>query len=125
MTLEHLLLTPSAIMFGQPNLLPKEDLKSVEEVDQRIRAHYLRQCKNALWSRWTEQYTRGSRERHNLNHKTSQLSVKRGEAVLIRCDERNSGKWNIGVVVKMKLTKGKENEIRTEKSSLEKEVQML
>ena len=46
-------LTPSALMFGQPNLLPEKDTDSLGNVDLRKRARYLRRCKDALWSRWS------------------------------------------------------------------------
>ena len=44
-------LTPSAMMFGQPKLIPEEDLDE-EDADLRKRARYLRRCKDVLWSRW-------------------------------------------------------------------------
>ena len=46
-------LTPSALMFGQPNLLPEKDADSLGNVNLRKRARYLRRCKDALWSRWS------------------------------------------------------------------------
>ena len=41
-------LTPNVMLFGQPNLLPEEDVDSIEDTDLRKRARYLRQCKDAL-----------------------------------------------------------------------------
>lgn len=38
-------LTPNAMMFGQPNLLP-EDADSIEDKDLRKRAKYIRRCKD-------------------------------------------------------------------------------
>ena len=46
-------LTPNAMMFAQPNLLPEEDADAVENIDLRKRAKYLPRCKDVLWSRWT------------------------------------------------------------------------
>ena len=100
------ILTPNSMMFEQSNLMPEEDIESIEDSNLRKRARYLRRCKDALWSRWSGEYVKGLRERHNLNHKTTQLSVKPGDVVLITSDERNRGKWNIGVVVK--LIKGRD-----------------
>ena len=81
-------LTPSAMMFGQPNLLPEEDGHDFENVDLRKRTKYLRRCKDVLWSRWTAEYVKGLRERHNLIHKASQFSIKAGDVVLIQSKER-------------------------------------
>ena len=100
------LLTPYAMVFGQPNLIPEEDTDSIENMDLRKRAKYLRRCKDVLWSRWTEEYIRSLRERHYLNHHKEELQIKTGDVVLIQSDERNRGKWNIGVVVK--LIKGRD-----------------
>ena len=42
-------LTPNTMMFGQPNLLPKDDVDSMEDGDLRKRARYIRRCKDVLW----------------------------------------------------------------------------
>ena len=79
-------LTPNLIMYGQSNLLPEADVDSIEETDLRKRARYLRRCNDLLWSRWTNEYLRSLRERHNLKHKSKSLSLKVGDVVLIRSD---------------------------------------
>ena len=38
------------------------------------------------------------RERHNLKHKTKEMTVQPGNVVLIQGSEQNRGKWNIGIV---------------------------
>ena len=74
-------LTPSTMMFGQPKLIPEEDLDE-EDVDLRKRARYLRRCKDVLWGHWTEEYLKSLRERHNLKHKTKEMTVQPGDVVL-------------------------------------------
>ena len=49
-------LTPTIMMYSQPNLLPEEDVDAVEDVDLRKRMRYIRRCKDILWSRWTTEY---------------------------------------------------------------------
>ena len=93
------------------HVLPEEDIESIEGGNLRKRARYLRRCKDALWPRWSGEYVKGLRERHNLNHKTKQLSIKPGDVVLITSDERNRGKWNIDVV--MKLIEGRGGEVKS------------
>ena len=95
-------------MFGQPNLLPGGGADSVEDKDMRKRARYLRRCQDVLWSRWTGEYIKILRERHNLNHTKVGPPIEQGDVVLIQSDERNRGKWNIGVVVK--LIKGRDRD---------------
>ena len=90
------LLAPRAMLFGQPKSIP-EDLDE-EDADLRKRARYLRRCKDVLWSRWTGEYLKSLRERHNLEHKTKEMTVQPGDVVLIQGSERNRGKWNIGIV---------------------------
>ena len=121
-------LTPNTMMCIQPNLLPEKAVDSVEDVDLRKRVRYLQHCKYVLWSQWTTEYIRGLRERHNLKHKTKELTLKVGDVVLIRSKERNRGKWNIGVVVK--LLKGRDRvaraaRLKAGKSYLEHAIQHL
>ena len=106
-------LTPNSMLFMQPNLLPEEETSDVEGVELRKRARHLSKCKDAVWSRWTKEYINGLRERHNLNNKGKEVSVKVGDVVLIQNDERNRGKWNVGIVVK--LIKGKDGVVRAAK----------
>ena len=120
-------LTPSAMMFGQPKLIPEEDLDE-EDADLRKRARYLRRCKDVLWSRWTGEYLKSLRERHNLKHKTKEMTVQPGDVVLIQGSERNRGKWNIEIVVK--LIKGRDGvvraiRLRAGRSYLERAIQHL
>ena len=98
------------MMFGQPNLLPEDDVDSMEDWDLRKRARCIQRCKDVLWSRWTGEYIKSLRERHNLNHKKGGMPIKEGDVVLIQSDGRNKGKWKLGIVVK--LIKGREGVVR-------------
>ena len=81
-------LTPCAMMIGQPRLVPEE---STEEGDANLRKRlrYLHQCKEVLWNRWSGEYLKSLRERHNMKHKSKQMRVKLGDVVLIQDAERN------------------------------------
>ena len=50
------ILTPNSMMFEQSNLIPEEDIESIEDSNLRKRARYLRRCKDASWSRWSGEY---------------------------------------------------------------------
>ncbi|XP_028416426.1 uncharacterized protein LOC114540490 [Dendronephthya gigantea] len=122
------ILTPNLMMYGQTNLLPEADVDLTEGTDLRKRAKYLRRCKDVLWSRWTNEYVKSLKERHNLKNKSKKLSLKVGDVVIIQSDQRNHGKWNIGIIVK--LIKGRDGVIRAarlraEKSYIERAVQQL
>ena len=78
--------TPHTMMFGQPNQLPKDDPDAIESKDLKKRARYLCRCKDVMWTRWTEEYIRSLRERHNLNHKKGKPLIKTGDVVLIQGD---------------------------------------
>ncbi len=58
---------------------------------------------------WTPEYVKSLRERHNLKHQKKRFSLKVGDVVLIQDEQRNRGKWNIGVVVT--LIKGRDGEL--------------
>ena len=91
-------LTPCAVMFGQPRLVPEESTEE-GDADLRKRVKYLRRCKEVLWNRWSGEYLKSQRERHNMKHKSKQMNVKQGDVV--QDAERNRGKWNMGIVVKL------------------------
>ena len=107
------ILTPNVMMFGQPNLLPEEPVELITEKDMRKHARYLKQCKDALWSRWTREYLRALRERHVMKNNKSEVKLKAGDVVLIKGEERNRGKWNIGITEEM--IKGRDGIVRVVK----------
>ena len=93
--LQFPVLTPNVMMFGKDNLLPTERSNQIVDRDLRKRARYLVCCKQVLWNRWHAEYIRALRERHSLKHKAHELTVKTGDVVLIKADEKNRGKWEL------------------------------
>ena len=81
------------MIVGRPNLIPESAELDENDGDLRKRAKYLQRCKNAWWSRWSAEYLKALRERHNLKNKTTEMNVKPGDVVLIKGDERNRGRW--------------------------------
>ena len=121
-------LTPNSLMFGLPNLIPEQDYQDMDEPELRRRARNLQRCKDVLWGRWTNEYLKGLRERHNLKHNTKELAVKVGDVVIIKSDERNRNKWKLGIVEK--LIRGRDGvvrvaKLRAGKSYLERPIQHL
>ena len=53
-----------------------------------------------MWRRWTKEYVRTLRKRHNLKHDTKPFSLGVGDVVIIYAEERNRGKWPLGIVQK-------------------------
>ena len=50
---------------GQPNLLPAEEEDYlVDKGELRKRFHLVLKCKDSAWTRWTQEYLKGLRERH-------------------------------------------------------------
>jgi len=91
------LLTPNMLQFGRANLLPDPEARHQENPDLRKRARYLARCKDVIWKRWSAEYLRGLRERHN-KHSKRQLSLRSGDVVIIKGDEKNRGQWRLGIV---------------------------
>lgn len=91
-------LTPNSLLFGQPSILPEMQPRGIADADLRKRARYLLKCKEALWRRWSREYVKALRERHNIIHQTKEMNIKAGEVVLIKSEERNRGRWKLGVV---------------------------
>ena len=84
-------------MFGKPNCIPESN-RDDEEFELIKRAKHLRKCKERLWARWSKDYVKALRERHNLKFKSKVILLKVNDVVLIRGDEPNRGKWKIGIV---------------------------
>jgi hypothetical protein len=55
-------LTPNLLILGKANYLLELPSEEIEEDDLRRRAKHLKKCKDALWRRWRNEYTRALRE---------------------------------------------------------------
>ena len=86
-------LTPNTLLYGQPLLLPEEDLnEDVPEMKRRQR--YIDKYKDAAWARWTKKYLKGVRERHDMLHQAKEMQIPLGDIVLIKGDKKHRGEWN-------------------------------
>eukprot|EP00795_Rhopilema_esculentum_P004342 gene4342-20557_t len=86
-------LTPNIMLLGHHNSLINEEARDLQNKDLRKRAKYLEKCKQNLWKRWTNEYVRGLRERHNLTNRGKEKTVSERDVVLIHADDKNKGKW--------------------------------
>ena len=120
-------LTPNTLLYGQPLLLPQEDLDE-DVAEMKRRQWYINKCKDAAWTSWTKEYLKALRERHNMLHEAKEMQISLGDIALIKVDDRQRGKWNTGMVDK--LYRGKDSVIRavglrTSKSYIERPIQYL
>ena len=122
------LLTPNTMQFGRPNALPEQQPRRVEDRDLRKRAKYIQQCKETLWKRWSSEYLKSLCERHNMKHGGKDSTLEIGEVVVINGEDKNHGRWKIGIVEQ--LIKGQDKVVRGAKVRvgqrvLEKAIQHL
>ena len=122
------LLTPSSFLFQRSTRFPEQEPWREETTDLRKRAKYLRSCKEAVWRRWSREYLVALRERHNCSGIGMASSLNPGDIVLIRSEEKNRGKWPLGVVVE--LFNGRDGvvravKLRAGKTFLERPIQHL
>ena len=72
------LLTPNTLQYGQPLLVPEEDLdKDVPKMRRQQR--YINKCKDAAWTRWKKEYLKALRERHNMLHQANEMQISLGD----------------------------------------------
>ena len=121
-------LTPNIMLLGHHNSLINEEAHDLQNKDMRKRAKYLEKCKQNLWKRWTNEYVRALRERHNLTNRGKEKTVSERDVVLIHAEDKNRGKWSIGIVEC--LIKGRDGVVRaarvkTRKTVVERAVQLL
>ena len=122
-------LTPYSMMFLNNNNVPELDPHHIEDGDLRRRARFLKQCKEAMWKRWSREYVRGLREQHRRatsNEQTTHPQV--GEAVIIKDEQKNRNHWRLAIVTD--LIVGRDDVVRgarlkTAKGSLERAIQQL
>ena len=118
------LLTPYTLLYGQPQLVPEEDLdEDVPEMKRRQR--YINKCKDATWTRWTKEYLKTLRERHNMLHQAKEMQVSLGEIVLTKGYEKHQGKWNTGMAGRGKDGVKSAVGLRTSKLYIEPLIQYL
>ena len=92
------------------------------------RYKYLKNCRQRIWERWSNEYLKYLRERHNLAHKNKVIDLNVGDVVIIKGDGRNRAHWKTGIVDR--LIKGKDGIVRgaclrAGKDHLERAIQHL
>ena len=121
-------LTPNLLILGDQNATLDDVVDSDEEIDVKKQLKRITTFKERVWKRWTNEYLKSLRERHNLKHKSKEMNIKVGDVVIIKGDEKNRAQWYTGIVVE--LLKGRDGVIRAAKlragkSYLERAVQQL
>ena len=103
--------TPNTMIHGIAISELEENVSSIEDKDLRKRARYVQKCKNRAWQRWTTEYLKALREHHNLRSNSKKNQPSKGDMVLIQGNQKNRGRWNIGMV--MKLNRGGDGAVRS------------
>ena len=96
-------LTPHMIIHGTNITLPEEEDDSDAEMNEPAPARlarHLKRCKDALWTRWTPEYLRALRERHDSGKRFG-CNISIGDIVLIKGEQKNRVLWNKGLVIKL------------------------
>ena len=111
-----------------PSRLPELKPRHLDEKDLRRQVKMLKECKRAMWRRWSREYVRSLLEPH-VNAGGKQASCPRnGSAVIIADESKNRNAWKLGIV--SDLIKGKDNVVRgakvqTANGVLERAIQQL
>ena len=121
-------LTPWSMLNINPSVIPEVDAHHLDDRDLRKKAKFLRKCKEAMWNRWSQEYIRSLRERHNQRSGKQIAYPKIGEVVIIRDEDKKRNEWKLGVV--SGVIEGKDNvirgvRVRTSKGNLERAVQHI
>ena len=99
-------LTPNRIIHGRDiyQLEEIEEPDSLNKMEKRIR-----KAKQEMWNRWTTEYVRALREKHDVT-KVKPYHPDIGEIVLVVGDSKNKHEWKHGLIVE--LLKGKDKVVR-------------
>lgn len=85
-------------------------------------------CKEAVWRRWSKEYLRSLREKHRGQATAQGNAPAIGDVVIVRVEERDRGKWPLGIVENVIVgTDGivRGAVLRSGKSRIERAVQHL
>ena len=91
------LITPNRMQFIGTTVLPESELHRKVR-DLRKRAKYLKRCKADMWKRWTKEYLRGLRERHNLKRDGKFITLAVCNVIVIHSEDRSRGKWPLEII---------------------------
>ena len=121
------IITPNSLIYGHSIRVPENEFDD-DNTNLLKRQRYIKHCKQAAWNRWKNDYPRALRKRHDMKHKSSKKELKQGDISIIKSDEKNRGKWKIGI--SSQLFKGQDGVIRgvrlrAGKSYLEQPIQYL
>ena len=100
------MLTPNSIIHGR-NVYLLEDIEEPDNLSKMERC--VRKAKAVMWERWSTQYLRSLRERHNVT-KSEAYHPDIGDVVLVVSDNKNRREWKHGLVCE--LLKGKDQVVR-------------
>lgn len=107
------ILTPNLLILGDQNAAIDDVVNSDEETDVEKQLKCITTFKERVWRRWTNEYLKSLRERHNLKHKSKDANIQVGDVVIIKGDEKNRAHWKTGIVVE--LFTGRDGVIRAAK----------
>ena len=88
-------LTPNTLIHGMNVVNLEEASDNIDEYKFRKRSKYVQECKEMAWARWTSEYLKALRERHNLKHRSHEIQISKGDVVLIKdeVENRNSSAY--------------------------------
>lgn len=107
------ILTPNLLVLGDQNATTDDAVDSDEEADVKKQLKRITTFKERVWRRWTNEYLKPLREKHNLKHKSKDANLQVGDVVIIKGDEKNRAHWKTGIVVE--LFTGRDGVIRPAK----------
>ena len=93
------MLTPNSIIHGR-NVYLLEDIEEPDNLSKMERN--VRKAKAVMWERWSTQYVRSLRERHNVT-KSKAYHPDIEEVVLVVSDSKNRCEWKHGLVCGVRM----------------------
>ena len=121
-------LTPNSMLQINPSYLPELETQQTEGEDLRKRARILKNCKSAMWKRWSREYVRSLREQHRNLCRNGQSYPKIGDVVIVHDKDQPRNRWKLAIVTR--LITGKDNitrgaVLKTGKGTIERAVKHL
>ena len=126
--LELPILTPASFLFQRSPQHPEQPAWKIKDKDLKRRSKFLKSCKDQLWNRWQREHLTSLRACHNLVHKVAKYQGEVGDAVIVRSENKNRGKYPLAIVEAIYLGPDGHTravQLRTSKNVIKRPVQHL
>ena len=93
--IQYPVIRPNSMIHGREKTVLEENPEDEDESDWKKRQRYIKRSKDLTW-RWQREYLTALRGKHSVKHKSSDITIKVGELVMVKEEDKRRRTWKIG-----------------------------